>query len=190
MRWETFGICVLLLVLLVPAYCDIEVWQKANKGLVRWKPNCNFTSGFDYATEDRSTTHQCGSVCVSRKHCNHFAFANGICYLKHAPKLLKTKWVNGTDCGFVKTRVNDSAWFYVTIKLVMVLCCVTLIKTILPSTVLSSLSQTRYFNPIFEIFIIIMLNVHYYNRFNTMQKNFIFRNRVLVRFITLVLYIL
>ena len=106
MKWETSLTCLLLLVLaFTEISCNTGVWEKANKGLIRWKSNCDFTIGFDYATEERETARQCGSVCVSRKQCNHFAYVNGICYLKNAPKLLEAKWVNGTDCGFVKTRI-------------------------------------------------------------------------------------
>ena len=80
-------------------------WKKGSKGLVRWKPHCNF-SGYSLGKLPRRSAEQCGSDCLAYTKCNHFTYAKGFCYIKSASQWVIPNHLNGAICGYIKSRIT------------------------------------------------------------------------------------
>ncbi len=90
-----------LLLIVVVATVLVDAVDQTGDGGVKWQPNCDFYGG-DIGNV-RVPGEQCGRVCLNDGVCNHFAYKDGVCYLKrhHHHLVIRTSCGSCDVCGWI-----------------------------------------------------------------------------------------
>ena len=106
------SISIVLVVVMVAAAFPVDGWFTGDGGAT-WQPDCDFPGG-DIGNV-RVAGDQCGRACINNEQCNHFAYKDGVCYLKRRDNSYSSKVsrVYGGEkctpcdvCGFIELRVD------------------------------------------------------------------------------------
>uniref|UniRef100_A0A915HI10 Apple domain-containing protein n=1 Tax=Romanomermis culicivorax TaxID=13658 RepID=A0A915HI10_ROMCU len=80
---STFSTLNLLICLIMMHNVKPDYQKGYNNGYqILWHQDCDF-AGYDFSNS-RSSPGQCVSKCTHNSDCTHFAWFNGVCYLKHS----------------------------------------------------------------------------------------------------------
>ena len=77
-------------------------FQSGNNGQVMWSMDCDFYGG-DIGNQ-AIAGDQCGTICVANSNCDHFTYANGVCYMKKVSNNPSAVYLAGGVCGYVVNR--------------------------------------------------------------------------------------
>ena len=96
------SISIVLVVVMVAAAFPVDGWFIGDGGAT-WQPDCDFPGG-DIGNV-RVAGDQCGRACINNEQCNHFAYRDGVCYLKrHDMGEVKSECTPCDVCGYLGFR--------------------------------------------------------------------------------------
>ena len=96
------SISIVLVVVMVAAAFPVDGWFIGD-GDATWQPHCDFPGG-DIGNV-RVAGDQCGRACINNEQCNHFAYRDGVCYLKrHDMGEVKSECTPCDVCGYLGFR--------------------------------------------------------------------------------------
>lgn len=90
---------------------DLPEYFVGNKGLTRWKHNCE-NYGELVGIIEGTSSEGCRSKCIAKRKCNTFMYFFGVCFMKRVSNkdLARLDYDNSKnigkypDCGFIPSR--------------------------------------------------------------------------------------
>ena len=77
-------------------------FQNGNNGQLMWALDCDYYGG-DIGNQAVSGD-QCGGLCIANSNCDHFTWANGVCYMKRVGNNPSPVYLGGAVCGYIVNR--------------------------------------------------------------------------------------